>query len=231
MALHITHVHSPSDCDFCNRRTVGQSVPDLTMSLYGTSPTNRSLAPSPRRMPSLSPSRTPRGGPRVRLSRQHRLNMNASLELLSRRQTPRQSAEMSPKRTSEDLQEMPFRRRVYTMPTSRPLGMTSEASDLYRLRSFSVTNRGSVLNLGDLMCFRSRSDFSATTSGEEGSRSSLDFRSRASSSGSMAHSDVPHYKVLVMGEEGVGKTSLIAQFMTSEYLTVRNALSNECHGE
>lgn len=234
MALHITHVHSPSDCDFCNRRTVGQSVPDLTLPLYGSSPPTRSLVPSPMRTPALSP-RTAKG-PRARLSRQHRLHSRASsclnaatsLELLSRRQGLNHP-QMSPSRkASEDLQETPFRRRVYTMPSSRPME-TSDSADLYRLRSFSVTSRGSVLNLGDLMCFRSRSDFSNNTS--EGSRSSLDFRDRASSSGSMAHSDVPHFRVLVMGEEGVGKTSLIAQFMTSEYLTVRNALSNECQGE
>ncbi|GFQ92829.1 uncharacterized protein TNCT_500041 [Trichonephila clavata] len=58
MALHITHVHSPSDCDFCNRRTIGQSVPDLTVACYGTSPPNRSLVPkSPRDTPVSSPMR------------------------------------------------------------------------------------------------------------------------------------------------------------------------------
>ncbi|GIY12417.1 uncharacterized protein CEXT_316671 [Caerostris extrusa] len=135
--------------------------------------------------------------------------------------------------------ENSFRRRVYTMP-SRPgdrlkgsseTPMDTDPLSFYRLRSFSVTSRGSVINLGDQVCFRSRSDVNVMS---EGSRSSLgtdDFRDRASSSASTAHSDVPHYRVFVIGDEGVGKTSLIAQFMTSEYLTVRNAMLNDCQGK
>ncbi|GFQ83808.1 uncharacterized protein TNCT_584581 [Trichonephila clavata] len=244
MALHITHVHSPSDCDFCNRRTIGQSVPDLTVACYGTSPPNRSLVPkSPRDTPVSSPMRTKTQKAKLARHRRtrgacsHSLNAATSLDLLSRRQINR--LEASKKVEDASTMETPFRRRVYTMPSrpGEPLKGSTESPmetdplSFYRLRSFSVTSRGSVINLGDLVCFRSRSDVNVTS---EGSRSSLgtdDFRDRASSSASTAQSDVPHYKVLVLGDEGVGKTSLIAQFMTSEYLTVRNALSNDCQGK
>ncbi|CAL1288704.1 unnamed protein product [Larinioides sclopetarius] len=240
MALHITHVHSPSDCDFCNRRTIGQSVPDLSVVCYGTSPPSRSLFPrSPRETPTSSPLRTK--AQRAKLARHrrgrgacsHSLNAATSLDLLSRRQINK--LEGSKKVDDNSAAETPFRRRVYTMPSrsgERVQGpsdppMETDALSCYRLRSFSVTSRGSVINLGDQVGYRSRSDVNVTS---EGSRSSLgtdDFRDRASSSASTAQSDVPHYRVLVLGDEGVGKSSLIAQFMTSEYLTVRNALVNE----
>ncbi|GIY66558.1 uncharacterized protein CDAR_53451 [Caerostris darwini] len=58
MALHITHVHSPDDCDFCNRRTIGQSVPDLSLACYGTSPPRSIVPRSPRDTPTSSPMRS-----------------------------------------------------------------------------------------------------------------------------------------------------------------------------
>ena len=236
MSLQITHVHSPSDCDLCNRRTIAHSVPDLTNALFGTSPPKKSPRSPRENTPASSPSRTKTYRTRLakhrrtKASGQSTLNTATSLDLLSKRQLS------ASRRTDEfSTQEAPYRRRVYTMP-SRTVAQPGPSNDdplsCYRLRSFSVTSRGSVVNLGDFYCFRSRSDVNVTP---EGSRSSLgtdgDFRDRASSSGSTAQSEVPHYSVLILGDEGVGKSSLIAQFMTSEYLTVRNALSNDIHGK
>lgn len=235
MSLQITQVHSPSDCDLCNRRTIAHSVPDLTNAVFSTSPPKKSPRSPRENTPASSPSTTK--AYRTRLARHRRskaagqntLNTATSLDLLSKRlQSTRRNDEFPG-------QEAPFRRRVYTMP-SRSVAQPGPSNDdplsCYRLRSFSVTNRGSVVNLGDFYCFRSRSDVSVTT---EGSRSSLgtdgDFRDRASSSGSTAHSEIPRYTVLIMGDEGVGKSSLIAQFMTSEYLIERNALPHETHGK
>lgn len=230
MSLQITHVHSPSDCDLCNRRTIAHSVPDLSNASFGTSPPKRS--PTPATSPCRGKTCRTRfvRHRRSKTSGQATLNTATSLDLLSKRQ-------LSTRKTDDFsmVPEAPYRRRVYTMPTrsvAQPGPSSDDPLSCYRLRSFSVTNRGSVVNLGDSYCFRSRSDVNVTP---EGSRSSLgtegDFRDRASSSGSTAQSEVPHHTVLIMGDEGVGKSSLIAQFMTSEYLTVRNALVNDMHGK
>ncbi|XP_054711207.1 GTP-binding protein REM 1-like [Uloborus diversus] len=231
MSLQITRVHSPSDCDFCNTRTIAHSVPDLSGVVYCTSPPQRGASRSPRDTP--SPSRSNSKASRSKQARHRRgratsstFNSATSLEWF-------QTREASPGGNDFHVGEgTPYRRRVSTMP-SRTLNRQGPSdlsglpdSSAYRLRSFSVTNRGSVVNLGDTVCFRSRSDVSVGGSG-----SSLgppeDFRERTSSSGgsTVRSEDVPKYKVLVLGDEGVGKSSLIAQLMTSEYLTVRNALS------
>ncbi|XP_022235964.1 GTP-binding protein REM 2-like [Limulus polyphemus] len=114
-----------------------------------------------------------------------------------------------------------FRRRANTIPDrlierlSRSMGQDT-AVDCYRCRSFSVTHKG-VMNLGDMVRYRSRSNVSET------SGSSDDIQDRACSVGPNSPyytaSQPDHYNVALLGTENVGKSCLISQFMTSEYLT------------
>lgn len=79
-----------------------------------------------------------------------------------------------------------------------------------------MTSKG-IVNLGDFVRARSPS----VTSDESSSGVEQDFRERLPSVESTI-SVLPsptRYKVLLLGAEGVGKTSLIAQFTTSECLT------------
>lgn len=84
--------------------------------------------------------------------------------------------------------------------------------DLYRLRTFEKTAKG-LVNRGDSMI--SRSTNSVVSSGSE-----FGALSRTSSSISQTSLTEHHkpYRILMMGAQGVGKTALTLQFMTSEYL-------------
>ena len=90
-------------------------------------------------------------------------------------------------------------------------------TDIYRLRSFSTTSKGIVINKGDSV--RSRSTNSVYSSGSE------EFPLSPSSGNSSTHSrecfgmmPVIPFRVTVLGAAGVGKTAITQQFMTSEYL-------------
>ena len=90
-------------------------------------------------------------------------------------------------------------------------------TDLYRLRSFSTTSKGIVINRGDSV--RSRSTNSVYSS--EGEQCPLSPSSRTSSTHSReSFGLVPviPFRVTVLGAAGVGKTAITQQFMTSEYL-------------
>lgn len=97
-----------------------------------------------------------------------------------------------------------------------------ESDDYERQRNFSIDQRGCLVNRGD--SFRRRSN---TGKSSAGSRSS----DRHDSSGSVRSSRDPSpyqlspesntppvtkFAVMVVGSEGVGKTALISQFMSSE---------------
>lgn len=51
----------------------------------------------------------------------------------------------------------------------------------------------------------------------------------SSGDSSMAE-DVPKYRVVLLGESGVGKTALVSQFMTSEYMNTYDASLGEFPG-
>lgn len=91
--------------------------------------------------------------------------------------------------------------------------------DYYTLRQFCVTTKGNVINKGDLYRQRSRSNTSvaSTGSGVTGGASST----TSCSSGRPPPNKV--IKVLMMGTVGVGKTSLVTQFMSSEYMNAYDA--------
>lgn len=115
-------------------------------------------------------------------------------------------------------------------PPEWPTTPIDEPPVTYRRRSFSITPQG-IVNEGDLFVAK----FGNTVVPASSIGSDLDqggtTRSRASSfnsQGSPALSaasscDTPTYKVMVVGGVGVGKTALISQFMTSEYMGAMSA--------
>uniref|UniRef100_A0A2A4J429 Uncharacterized protein n=1 Tax=Heliothis virescens TaxID=7102 RepID=A0A2A4J429_HELVI len=125
-----------------------------------------------------------------------------------------QSVKAGRSRTGErQLLGLPQQRaRVASMPN------TGVEEEYYRLRHFSITGKG-VVNRGDsLRSRRSRSNTSVASSA-----SSTEAVTRASAPCSLASSrdssaGLSSYRVLVLGAPGVGKSSLVGQFMTSEYL-------------
>ncbi len=96
---------------------------------------------------------------------------------------------------------------------------------LYRVRSFTSSSRG-VINRGDSFKIRSDSVESTGSCPERvlqlrhtWSAQSQTGSSRDSSTASSFDVDTPSsFQVLIMGAAGVGKTALIQQFKTSEYM-------------
>ncbi|XP_068625001.1 uncharacterized protein [Battus philenor] len=138
-----------------------------------------------------------------------------------------QSVKAARSRTGErQLLGLPQQRaRVASMPN------TGVEEEYYRLRHFSITGKG-VVNRGDsLRSRRSRSNTSVASSA-----SSTEAATRASAPCSLASSrdssaGLSSYRVLVLGAPGVGKSSLIGQFMTSEYLHAYDTSIDDESGE
>ncbi|XP_054274322.1 uncharacterized protein LOC128994092 isoform X1 [Macrosteles quadrilineatus] len=125
------------------------------------------------------------------------------------------------------------RSRVASMPN------TGVEEEYYRLRHFSITGKG-VVNRGDsLKSRRSRSNNSVASSNSSHSTEHLTTggavvggsypgSARTSATTSLASSResscascpgiTAPFRVVMLGSAGVGKSSLISQFMTSEYL-------------
>ncbi|XP_055853795.1 dentin sialophosphoprotein isoform X3 [Episyrphus balteatus] len=103
------------------------------------------------------------------------------------------------RRTSNFL-ELPVpdhvRPRVCSLP-DRPYNPRL-SDDLYRLRHFSIS-KGNVVNCGDSIISR---------------------RSRSNTSVNSTNS---RYRIVMLGDAGVGKTALVSQFMTSEYMHTYDA--------
>ncbi|RVE41520.1 hypothetical protein evm_013829 [Chilo suppressalis] len=138
-----------------------------------------------------------------------------------------QSVKAGRSRTGErQLLGLPQQRaRVASMPN------TGVEEEYYRLRHFSITGKG-VVNRGDsLRSRRSRSNTSVASSA-----SSTEAVTRASAPCSLASSrdssaGLSTYRVLVIGAPGVGKSSLVGQFMTSEYLHAYDTSIDDESGE
>lgn len=101
---------------------------------------------------------------------------------------------------------------------------------LYRVRSFTKTSKG-LVNRGD--SFKKRSTNSIMSSGStvtdqnDQALTERDQRSRTRSVASSQTSSVSgpyvtpsYFRLVILGSTGVGKTSLLRQFMTSEYMGV-----------
>ncbi|KQS62161.1 uncharacterized protein LOC6547333 isoform X3 [Drosophila erecta] len=116
------------------------------------------------------------------------------------------------------------RSRVASMPN------TGVEEEYYRLRHFSITGKG-VVNRGDsLKSRRSRSNNSVassnsstehlTTQQQLSAPASVSARTSLASSRESSTSNPGNgpFRVLMLGGPAVGKSSLVSQFMTSEYL-------------
>nr|XP_029726453.1 uncharacterized protein LOC109423306 isoform X1 [Aedes albopictus]XP_029726455.1 uncharacterized protein LOC109423306 isoform X1 [Aedes albopictus] len=114
------------------------------------------------------------------------------------------------------------RSRVASMPN------TGVEEEYYRLRHFSITGKG-VVNRGDsLKSRRSKSNNSVASSnsstehltavGAGSARTSATCSLASSRESSTSNPAAGPYKVLMLGGAAVGKSSLVSQFMTSEYL-------------
>ncbi|CAK9805506.1 GTP-binding protein RAD [Anthophora quadrimaculata] len=126
------------------------------------------------------------------------------------------------------------RSRVASMPN------TGVEEEYYRLRHFSITGKG-VVNRGDsLKSRRSRSNNSVASSNSStehltasypGSARNSAAGSLASSRESSASQGPTPYRVLMLGASAVGKSSLVSQFMTSEYLHAYDTSIDDESGE
>ncbi|WAR11862.1 RIT2-like protein, partial [Mya arenaria] len=107
---------------------------------------------------------------------------------------------------------------------------TSDQQPLRRVRSFKTTSKGGIVNRGDSFKRSSKSinsTVSAMHSEHGGARSHNNSRQRINSTQSRDSGTVDStgssvdtiiHKVAMVGDKGVGKTSLTNQFMTSEFV-------------
>lgn len=91
-----------------------------------------------------------------------------------------------------------------------------DGNEYYRLRNFSITRKGAIVNRGDSFRSKSRSSHSVDSS-RRGSKSS------ESPTSELQLQDTVCHRVLMMGAPEVGKTALTTQFQTSEYICACDA--------
>ncbi|XP_033755879.1 uncharacterized protein LOC117338631 [Pecten maximus] len=159
--------------------------------------------------------------------------VNFNMLNVSPRPRSRSSSVKKSKKKSLEAFDLDIRPRTSSLPTKNTykkpnlgsLRHTSEGCgddetdpDFYRLRTFELTPKG-IVNRGDSL--RSRSTNSILSSGSEmgclsRTSSSLSQSSFGNSTGS-GGTGVP-FRVLVVGPEGTGKSCMVRQFTTSEYL-------------
>jgi len=127
------------------------------------------------------------------------------------------------------------RPRVCSLP-ERPYNPRA-SDDLYRLRHFSIS-KGNVVNCGDsIISRRSRSNTSVNSTNSRASERSP-FEGSCCGAGYANVDSLPatpddsenldppppaRYRVVMLGDAGVGKTALVNQFMTSEYMHTYDA--------
>lgn len=107
-----------------------------------------------------------------------------------------------------------------TLSQLEKLKLLQQEEGLFPVRNFCMSPKG-LINRGD--SFKRRSNQSVASEGAASGGSGQDGsnRSRAlsvNSQGSNSDSACLVCKVLMMGDHGVGKTALLHQFMTSEYM-------------
>lgn len=130
--------------------------------------------------------------------------------------------DVAPSRSRRASHQYAARRDRSVSPRpSLPLEMDDDK--YYMLRQFCITSKGDVVNKGDLYRERSRSNNSVASTGSNVT-GGTGCASSATSYSSGNPSTVPPKKVVMMGTVGVGKTSLVTQFMSSEYMNSDGSL-------
>nr|XP_045591870.1 proteoglycan 4-like [Procambarus clarkii] len=112
---------------------------------------------------------------------------------------------------------------VADLPRRRRNSSADSTTGVCRLRQFSITSRGGVVNRGD--SFRPRRSVSNTSVTSTVSSCSKDRRPSVGSgpstpgrSKAATPTPAPQHRVVMLGSAGVGKSALITQFMSSEYM-------------
>ncbi|XP_076325242.1 GTP-binding protein GEM-like [Tachypleus tridentatus] len=122
------------------------------------------------------------------------------------------------------------RQRVASVPrdnvterssSTHSLPLDGEEGDYQRLRNFSITPKG-LINRGD--SFRSKSHSSQSVSSSGSQLPSAEITGEAHEAPSLP---TIRYRVVVLGCPEVGKSCLITQFTTSEYICAYDASSDE----
>ncbi|XP_034479400.1 uncharacterized protein LOC117785471 isoform X1 [Drosophila innubila] len=158
-----------------------------------------------------------------------------------------QSSNRGRQRRTSNFLELPVpdhvRPRVCSLP-ERPYNPRA-SDDLYRLRHFSIS-KGNVVNCGDsIISRRSRSNTSVNSTNSRASERSP-FEGSCCGAGYANVDSLPaspdesenleppppaRYRVVMLGDAGVGKTALVNQFMTSEYMHTYDASLDDEFGE
>ncbi|CAG0878723.1 unnamed protein product [Darwinula stevensoni] len=168
------------------------------------------------RVPSVVPVVVTKSSPGCDHDSQGRVSPS-EMFLCSQPRVPHHSRSLSLKasrRPSRADLKVPERPRGTSLPGELPARVLGR-DELYRLRQFSITGK-KVVNEGDLLCSRrSRSNSTHSSCSGENSPSVSEGRSVA-------------FRVSVLGSPGVGKTALISQSLTSDYI---NAYDNSLDDE
>ncbi|XP_050730522.1 GTP-binding protein REM 1-like isoform X2 [Eriocheir sinensis] len=253
-SIRLTSTESDStSLSGCPNSSTSQEYVDSDMTMSPLSPKSPVSPRSPRGSRPCSPLASPvraRGGNLAYLA-----SRRSSRDSEAGDVAPLNYARYKHRRTSNFL-ELPtpdhFRPRVSSLP-EKPYN-PRDAEEIYRLRSFSITSKG-IINRGDsIISKRSRSNTSvcsttsrlsasnlsvhtltsrpSSRSGRSGERSPFEGSCCGSSYVSSESSiEVAKYRVVLLGESGVGKSSLVNQFMTSEYINTYDASLDDEFGE
>lgn len=92
-----------------------------------------------------------------------------------------------------------------------------EDDEYYLIRSFSLNSKGAIVKKGDFIRQKSRSSNSVASTASNITPGGTN-TSCATSYSSGGQSRGPTSKVQILGAPDVGKTTIINQFMTSEYM-------------
>ncbi|CAC5423998.1 unnamed protein product [Mytilus coruscus] len=157
----------------------------------------------------------------------HNCSMNNEKFINPRPRARSTSMKKAKNKTFESYEIDGIRPRTSSLPTKnnyrRPLiknlrtNYEDQDHDLYRLRTFEMTSKG-IVNRGDSI--KSRSTNSIVSS--EGDGNTLSIGSSSCSQNSLANSEgslqrPKPYKIVILGALGVGKSTIVQQFLTSEY--------------
>ena len=209
-AISMKHHRNRSRFHSCS--PVPPSTPPPSPGFPGISPPGRTDSPTPNSWRGRSPNR-PKDLDLGRAIRPRTSSMPARSQL--KRPDP---ARIRAAHTSQ--REDPF-------PETFGVDDTGPTS-LQRVRSFKTTSKG-IINRGDSFKMRGSSSHASLDSIGNARELLPGVRPRTSSNASSKDSsgysrtpsleqDTPMYQVLMVGGQGVGKTSLTQQFMTSEYM-------------